>query len=447
MYFTFVVAMLFLAALIVITRTSRHKFLTFLVCGWILTVHVFDGHFATVPLGSTWFDMRGDRVLLLLFASYVLLRWTIGKRRYAGRQALPRWVCVGLLYLGLLALVDVIHLSRELSLRELVINLTVEGTFFLVLYVVVITVDDQMAKVICWSLILVSAVSSLIGIYQFFGDPMFFRYGVARPAFAGFVRANGVFSSDHIQAYWLIAGLNVVLLTVRRKAARFVLGGLFVAGLVLTFHRMSWIVFSILMLVYLVRVRKVTLVTWWSAATVVVGMVLVLSSTSLMETFGETAFVRERLTEGTGGYRVLFTAIALTNVPDHPILGVGTVKSSAYYSTVRAEGLSEQEARGEYGGIHNTYLQLAYFKGVPVALVFVAFLLVGMKELWKVRPDENAYAYLGSTEIVKFAIAGMTNGLVLGSQIGILMAILVGVGIGVGQRRGIDDGTLSESAA
>lgn len=447
MYFAFLVVMLFVAVLLVLTRTSQHKLLSFLVCGWILTCAVFDGHFATIPLGSLSFDMRGDRVLLLLFAAYVLLRWTFGIRPDAARRTMPRWFSIGLLYLGLLALVDVIHLSRELSFRELVINVTVEGTFFLVLYVVAVTVDDRMARVVGWSLMLVCAVSSLIGIYQFFGDPMFFRYGVARPAFAGFVRANGVFSADHVQAYWLIAGLSVVLLTVRRKALRIVLEGLFVTGLILTFHRMSWIVFSILMLAYLARVRKVTLVTWWSAATAVAGMVVLLSATSLVETFGKTAFVRERLTQGTGGYRVLFTAIALTSVPDHPVLGVGTAKSTTYYSTVRAEGLSEQEARGEYGGIHNTYLQLAYFKGVPVALVFVAFLLLGIKGLWKVRPDESAYAYVGFTEILKFALAGMTNGLMLGSQIGILMAILVGVGVGMGQRYAIDDGTLGETVA
>jgi len=437
MYAAFVVAMICLAALIAITRVSRHRVVTFLICAWILASPVFDAHFATIPLGRLSFDLRMERLLLIALSLYVLLRWTLGRRMYADLTNAPRWVYAGLVYLGLLALVDVIHLSHELSLREFVINLSIEGTFFVVLLVVAVTANDRMAKVITQSLIVVCVISSAIAIFQFFIDPQFFRYGVERPAFAGFVRANGVFASDHTQAYWLIAAVNAVLLTVRGRAARIALVSLFVVGLVLTFHRMSWIVFAVLMLMYWGRVRKVGFVTWWSAATVVVGLVFVLPATDVVASFARTAFVRERLTQDTGSYRMLFTVIAVSSVPDHPIIGVGSVKSSAYYARVRQEGLSEEEALGEYGGIHNSYLQLAYLKGVPVALAFLGFLLLAMKDLWRLTPQGSAYGYLELTEVLKFALGGLTNGLVLGSRIGILMAILLGVAVAMTQGRRI----------
>lgn len=446
MYLAFVVTMLFLAAVMSITCTSQNKFFTFLLSLWILTTHVFDGNFATVSLPPFSFDMRMDRVLLLGLSAYALWHWTFARRGRTEPEELPRWVYAGLGYLGLLALVDGIHLLGEFSLRELVINLSTEATFFLALYVVAVIVTGQTAKVICWSLILVCVISSLIGIYQFFVDPSFFRYGVSRPAFGGFLRANGVFSSDHIQAYWLIAAINVVLLTVPKGATRVALGGLFAVGLVLTFHRMSWIVFAILMMLYWARVRRVELVTWWGVATLVVGVSLMLPATDLVEDLGDTSFVRERLTQDTGSYRLLYTVLALTGLPDHPIVGVGSVTSSAYYSGAREQGLSEEEARGEYGGIHNSYLQIAYFKGVPVALAFLAFLLLGMKDLWRLRPDENVYGYLGLTEIVKFALGGMTNGLVLGSHIGLLMAILMGTAIAMSPGQNVRPRPLNENA-
>jgi O-antigen ligase len=435
-YLIFIASMFIAAGTAVITMTSKHRLVLFLLTFWILAGQVYDGQLAALEASFLMFDLRMERVLLFAFSAFAVVRWTLKARGRVQFGLVPGWVRWGLLYFVGLGAVNVVHLSRGMPLRDFVINMTVEGTFFLVLYVVATTVSRKGIRVIVVSIIAICLISSLVGILQFFVDTDFFRYGVERPAFGGKLRSNGVFATDHVQAYWLIAGMNLSMLTIRTRwlstAASVLLG----IGLILTFHRMSWLVASVLAAIYLVRVQRMGFVPWLAVGTVVLASVVTVPYTNLARDVTGSALVQERLTEDTGGYRLLFTGLVLASIPNHPILGVGSASSSEYYSMVIAEGLSEETARGEYGGIHNTYLQIAYFKGLPIGLLFVIFLVAGMRHLSRAPVKSHVYGYLGFAEILKFGLACLTNGILLGSGLGILMAIHLGMAIGTDPARG-----------
>lgn len=426
LYAIYLGATLLSAAFFAATRKICHPLIAFFLSLWILSNHVFNASMPSLSFGALTFGVRMDRILLAVSIVYMAVYWALGKLTRETVKELPPWTRWGFLYFGVLILVDLIHLAGGLSLQEFIVSVTQEATFFAVFLVVYTAADKPLSSILGISLLVICVVSSLVGAYQFFGDPMFFRYGVERPAFAGFLRSNGVFFTDHIQGYFLITGFFVAFLFVRGKILRYGLSSLFLLGIVLSFHRMSWLVFMILMFLYLTKIRRIRLKRWVLAGGFLGTFTLMLGN-EIIDSISRTEFVTERLVEDTGSYRVLFTFLAINNIPDHWVLGIGSPKSDEYYAAVMAEDLSEEEALGEFGGIHNAFFQIAYFKGVPLAILFSIFLIVGIKGLWSASVNANVLIFLGFMEFLKFAMAGLTNGILLGSEIGILMAIVLGI--------------------
>ena len=182
-YLVFVAVATVAALLLCTTQVRRHRLPVFLIVWWILAGHVYDGLITSIDSPIMAIDLRVDRILLVAFAALMFLRVMLLERTSVSLRAVPVWLRVGLLYMVGLALVNAIHVTRGLPVRDVVINLTVEGTFFLLLFAVIPVLSQDAIRVITRSLIAICVVSTAIGVAQFVGDPNFFRYGVGRPAF------------------------------------------------------------------------------------------------------------------------------------------------------------------------------------------------------------------------------------------------------------------------
>jgi hypothetical protein len=283
------------------------------------------------------------------------------------------------------------------------------------------------------SFLVVALVTTAFGFMQFFVDPYFFRYGVERSAFGGMLRANGIFSTDHIQAYFLVSAFFLTLFILKKGPKKYFLLGMFFTGIVLSFHRASLLITILLIILYIYKIKGGAK-TLMIGSIVVVSCLMILSST--LPIIERTSFYQERLSEDTGTYRMFFVYLAINSIPNHFLTGIGSTETNEYYTEVSKSGFGEKAAMGAEGGIHNTYLLLAYLKGVPVALIFIVFLISAIVFFWKISKEKSGF-YLVVFEILKFALASLTNQILLGSETGLLLAIFMGAGIAIYRKQNL----------
>lgn len=142
----------------------------------------------------------------------------------------------------------------------------------------------------------------------------------------------------------------------------------------------------------------------------------------------ESSFVQERLLSDTVTGRVMFYNIALENLSRHLLIGIGSPKSEIYYHGVIRAGGREDEATGEVSGIHNLYLVLAFFHGLPVFLSFSIYLILLLVFygilIWK----RSKIFLLPFLIVLIYFLANFSNGFPLPTEIGMLMGIFTAFG-------------------
>ncbi|MBN2570803.1 MAG: O-antigen ligase family protein [Ignavibacteriales bacterium] len=322
--------------------------------------------------------------------------------------------------------VQLIHYFHYQNFNNFLSDTTQAFTFYIIFHVVLKHSDDNYRNSIIAGLLITVALSSLISVYQFFVDTYFFRFGVERPAFGGIFRGNGVFLSDHIQAYFLIPAIFYILLFCKKSLLRDSILILMILGLIVSFHRMSIIAFIVLFLIYLVKIKNKS----FKKVFVFFLIIGVIGYLSVKDSLLSSDIYQERISEDTGTYRMLFIAIAIDGIINKPIIGQGTRFSPEYFNMVYAYGFGKETASGRGGGIHNSYLLLGYFQGVPVMLLFIIFLIMTVKYFLKLFDLNNEQLYFFvSLHVIMFMLAGMTNGFIIGSEVGILMGISMALGL------------------
>ncbi|MGC9338046.1 MAG: O-antigen ligase family protein [Candidatus Cloacimonadia bacterium] len=326
-------------------------------------------------------------------------------------------------------------------MRELVVFFSSILTPLVIYLVLKRTTDKEMVKVFIKAILIVCTLSSIIGIYQFFVDPLFIRVGAEREAFSGLLRTSGVFNAEYTQAYFLIIGTFITLFAVRSRLLKYNLVILFLVGIVLTFHRMSWVVLILLSILYFIEVKKKKV--WQMITLGVFAIVFVFlffpPFVPIIKTgFMESPFVRERLLADTISGRLTLDKTLLKELPKNWLIGVGSVQSDVFYNTLLDAGWSEDYALGKQGlAIHNEFLLIGFFYGIPVLFLFSSFLISCLSYFWKKSKEKSKFFFITTLYIILFIIANLSNMFPLYSHIGLLLAILLGMSVAI-YRKNID---------
>ena len=92
-------------------------------------------------------------------------------------------------------------------------------------------------------------------------------------------------------------------------------------------------------------------------------------------------------------------------------------------------------ALGNFGSaIHNEYILIGFFSGLPVLFFFCGFLILSFIYFWRKLKEENKFFFIPTMVILMFIIANLSNMFSLFSRIGLLVSIVIGLSIAVYQK-------------
>ena len=234
------------------------------------------------------------------------------------------------------------------------------------------------------------------------------RLGILRWSKGRDERASGFYGQyqTYAEVLQLVASLALgMLLSLRRKlSVKGLLLGVALAGLVfaliLTVTRASWAgLLASAFTVALVGASRRTLL--WTAA---LALPLALAGLFVLQQKRQVGFIDTR--EGSTSWRLLVWqegARILVRHPRHLLVGTGMDSLKRRW---REWGMFDK-GRQPWGHLHSTPLQIAFERGVPALLVWVAWLFVYGRMLWRL-----ARGGLGDDWVVRGLVLGALGGLV-----------------------------------
>lgn len=124
--------------------------------------------------------------------------------------------------------------------------------------------------------------------------------------------------------------------------------------------------------------------------------------------------------------RLKFYNMVLENYDKIFLTGVGSKSSPLYYFGMMGVGVGEEWARGETGGIHNGYLHVLFFYGMPTFLLFCLMLFAMMKEFMRGYINNNNFLFFPFLFILIYCLMNLTNAFPITEDFGFLLGIVVG---------------------
>jgi O-antigen ligase len=204
-------------------------------------------------------------------------------------------------------------------------------------------------------------------------------------------RAQGTYDhyTTYAEALQLVASLAIGLLFAlpRKKSARGLLLSLAAAGmcgaLLLTVTRASWagLLVSVGLMAFVGAGRRTL---FFVAA---LALPLVVAAAFVLQQKRQIGFVDPR--EGSTAWRLMVwreSAHVLASSPRHLLVGVGMDSLKRYY---RQWGLFDS-GRQNVGHLHSTPLQIAFERGLPALFVWLAFLYIYARTLWRLARGATA---------------------------------------------------------
>ncbi len=428
---TWIYGYLVIAAAIAVILVYRHRsscnLEMFYLAFFLLTGNINGVLTFSIP-GIDFFEIQPDRFLFLLLG-FLLLRKFIGSglKFFNNSDIATPWFMVALfLFIIFMTLSLMVHLDR-VGVSEALVYLVDALTIVVIIYFLRLMMRDEVYKIISSAIIIGALVSTIISIIQFGIDPLFMRYGDMRPAFGAVIRSNGIFSTEYFNSYFIITALIWVAVTIKSNAKKYLLGGIFVVGIISTFHRMSWIVLLVLLSWYFIKVERVgwdRLVFAALTGAFVVLTVLLFYQQDIMN----SSVVKERLSDTVGG-RAGYFSMVFDNIYKKPFFGYGGTDNEVYYRSMMQVTGSRDRATGESGDIHNGYLTAMFYFGIPAFICFTVFIILSLLYFGRLVLYHNVFVITFAVTIL-YTIGNLTNNFSFGKYVAILYAIHLGLGLG-----------------
>jgi hypothetical protein len=399
----------------------------FFVGLWVLAESVLNTKWFIIKLPNIGFDLQPHRMLFLMCSGALIVLF-VAKRDEDSRLEMSDYGLMIFFFLFYLNLLTHYLWQSTISQKDFLVTTTTWSAFITVYFTMRKISTKEVQKYLFFLTLIICVTTAIIGLYQFFINETFFIVGDQRIAFANKFRANGIFQAEYFHSYFLIIGVIWILFykdVPIPTFTRLLLVGLFSVSIIITFHRMSYIVLGINLLVFnLVETKKAKYLTY--AALGIIGLIIFGGVLDIFQLLGTTDyFLTQRLLDDTVTGRFAIYDMVISRIPDIWFLGVGSVFSNTYYQDIISTGQA-YAALGTLGGIHNLYLNMGYLYGVPVVAAFLFYLFGSMRVFWKkIVTLDNEY-YIPFLILVTFFLANFTNWFYLNTELGIYIAIVLG---------------------
>ncbi len=417
-----------LAGIFTFGSAARHKLTTFLLSFWILGASVIREPLFNLPIKQLRGEIEPHELLFFVLLACLLGLTVFRPRKFSPMRRFP-YEKYFYIFLGWFLIVIIYHLvTGALEFREF--RSIGEGTVMvLILYRILRqAADEHMVKVLGRSLIVVALASTAVAVIQFFIDPDFLRIGSSRLAFGSRIRSNGVYSAEYIHAYVLVLAVSVTLIGIESKRLKWFLIPSFLVGILLSFHRMSWIVTAIVLAMYLVLERRKSLsrIALAGGTALFIYFFFTTIFTNLAGDVEATEVYRARLSANTLTDRFKIVEMILERVDRIYLWGAGSRRSDLYYHGMLSIGQTNEWAMGQKGGLHNLYLETLFFYGLPVLFLFSLLMLSIMTFFRRLHRQHGAVFLIPLQFAVMYCVMNLTNSFPWYREFGFFMGIVLG---------------------
>ncbi|MFK7808595.1 MAG: O-antigen ligase family protein [Saprospiraceae bacterium] len=373
-------------------------------------------------------DIQPPRAIFLILSFFLVRKIFYGTEKVFP-QSLWRmpWFMVFLYaYVIFLTVSQITHVG-QIKPMKIVTNAIENVNFLVIIYALIIIIDKKTLELIAKAMIITAIFSCIISILQIGYHPLFMRLGDHRIAFGSLLRANGLFSAENYNSYFLIITMIWTLITVHKPILKWSLIGLFIVGVLITFHRMSYLIMSIIFAIYFLKLDKIRLdrviILSLGGATCLLALFVFFQA----EIMG-SSFVQERMTDHVDGRKGYYTMV-FDNIGDKPVFGFGGKKNDVYYQAmIRITG-EMNRATGTTGGIHSGYFSTLFYYGIPACFFFTTFILLTIYYFGYMTRYHLFFAIPFIMAII-YCIGSFTNTFLFDRYLAILFAIHIGVGMG-----------------
>ena len=407
---------------------SRYKFEIFFLSFYLLTGNLNEILTIKIP-GLSLFEIQPRRFLFLMFSFFLVRKlWFSREKIFLTTNGKIPWWEITLYTYFIFFIVSQFANTSVIGLTNIFVNISYEMTFLVILLSLRLLSNDESYDVIGKSILIGATFSSIISIIQFLIDPYFLRIGVNRIAFGEIFRANGIFYQEHLNSYFLIIAIIWVIFMFKNKNYKLILIFLFSIGVILSFHRMSWLILIALLTIYFLFIEKVVidrLILTGLCGLAVILAIFILYHNDIMN----TSLVKERLSDSVGG-RKGYYAMVLENIHEKPLFGYGGRNNEVYYSYMLKITRRIGRATGVEGGIHNGYLTTMFYSGIPTFLFFTMFIVLSVFYYAKLFTRNIFFAIPFFIAFI-FLVGNLTNTLTFPKHVGIFYAIHLGIAMGV----------------
>lgn len=379
------------------------------------------------------FDIQPDRALLLTFLFLLVRRilFPVEKKPDELPSTGTPWFLV-MLYLFTLSVgVSLLTHVEILGLGEVIDTWQQPIILLLLIYGLSTIADRETFNTLGKIMIITGIISSIFSLIQIV-DIDFMRYGEERGAFGSVLRSNGVFRTERMNAYFMISAMVWVFTTIKEKAKlRYLLMAVLAAGVVCTFHRMSWLVMLMVLMIYLLMIENFgfhrLILAGMLGVAVLLGFFIF-----AFDDFKESAFVQERLSDSVEGRQGYYTMV-IEHIGEQPVFGFGGKNNEVYYEGMMEITRNRNRATGDAGGLHSGYFSTMFYYGIPSFVLFTAYVILGIVYFGRLT-SVNMFFVIPFLMALLYAIGNLSN-TILFSKVEIIYMMHAGLALGLRRKK------------
>jgi len=419
-----------LGALIMTLRSKTdHKIITFLITFWILGESVVSLDMFIINIPALGGDLQLKRIVILSLTAYTvllsLLKFRISKK--SDKMPYEKFLFAFTIWF---LIVIVYHLFDGMLKGKQFVGL-LQGILSLFIPYLFLKkyADEDMMRIFFKAFLMIGIMTSLVAIIQFFIDSQFMRVGNTYIAFAGHLRSQGIYWSEYQHSYMLAFAIALVLVTIQSKRLKIFLISLFLIGIILSFHRMSWIATFLVLIIYLVMEKRAKILKLILASGILLFTLYVLSTEviPIIDEFKQSQVYQSRLSSNTITNRLKFYEMVINNINKIYLWGAGSTSNSLYYYGMLNTGVVDEEwAKGEAGGIHNLYFEILFFYGIPLLVLFCLMLVSMLKVYFRLFRSRHKIFLFSFLFLGIYCLMNLTNSFSIYSDFTFILGIMLG---------------------
>ncbi len=428
-YIYFVIAGV-IALYLLVKSGSKHKFELFFMSFYLLTGNINELLTIKIP-GFSFFEIQPERLLFFILSFFIVRKMFFSKEKlqFSFDKSIP-WFEVALYAYVVMLTVSALYNISETGIADAVISIYDATAFLVIMISIRLMADKPSYDLIGKSIIIGAMASSLIGLVQLGIDPYFLRIGDNREAFGSFLRSNGIFSTEYFNSYYLIIAIVWTLTTIKNNLLKISLVALFSIGVISSFQRMSWVILALVLVTYLVFIKKMALEKLFFTGLALIAIILSISIFYYQDLM-KSSLVKERLSERVDS-RKGYYAMVLDNIGKKPVFGYGNLKNEVYYVNLMRITGDRDRATATTGDLHSGYFSALFLYGIPASIFFTLFVILSVLYYSK-SFNIDLYFVLPFLVSILYMIGNLTNNFLFLNYISILYAIHIGIGMGMNQ--------------